>query len=293
MGQENSSESSPGCRSRRGLRCPCRSLRASEVLYSRRRLRRVGESHSSDAPDLWGTVGGGHLGKRTRRLEPFALLPSGHGRSPGLSRGNNGWDYVTTSPTGGYLIGFVAAAFVTGLLVERGLNRKGVLWALLAGTALIYIPGILWLGARGVVPWESVLSKGLYLYIPGDVLKNVDGGHRAPLGVGVGQPAGPAVVVDVTWMGHSCFRLRSEQAVLVTDPYNPDTLGLGMSDVTANTVTVSHEHPHHDATDRVNGTFRVFRGPGEYEYMGTLVKGVMTPRGEGDAGKKKKYCISY
>ena len=93
--------------------------------------------------------------------------------------------------------------------------------------------------------------------------------------------------MDVTWMGHSCFRLRSEQAVLVTDPYNPDTLGLGMSDVTANTVTVSHEHPHHDATDRVNGTFRVFRGPGEYEYMGTLVKGVMTPRGEGDAGKKR------
>ena len=90
---------------------------------------------------------------------------------PVFQGGNNGWDYVTTSPTGGYLIGFVAAAFVTGLLVERGLNRKGVLWALLAGTALIYIPGILWLGARGVVPWESVLSKGLYLYIPGDVLK--------------------------------------------------------------------------------------------------------------------------
>ncbi len=90
---------------------------------------------------------------------------------PVFQGGNNGWEYVTSSPTGGYLIGFVAAAFVTGFLVERGLDRKGVLWALLAGTALIYIPGVLWLGARGVVPWESVLSKGLYLFIPGDVLK--------------------------------------------------------------------------------------------------------------------------
>ena len=93
--------------------------------------------------------------------------------------------------------------------------------------------------------------------------------------------------MDVTWYGHSCFRLRSEQAVLVTDPYEPDTLGLGLADVAANTVTVSHEHPHHNSVSRVGGEFRVFRGPGEYEYMGALVKGVMTSRGERDAEGKR------
>ncbi len=88
-------------------------------------------------------------------------------------------------------------------------------------------------------------------------------------------------------MGHSCFRLRWEQGALVTDPYDPDTLGLGMGDVAANTVTVSHEHPHHNMTSRVSGEFRVFKGPGEYEYMGALVKGVMTPRGPQDPPGKR------
>ena len=93
--------------------------------------------------------------------------------------------------------------------------------------------------------------------------------------------------MDVTWIGHSCFRLRWEQASLVTDPYNPDTLGLGAVDVTTNTVTVSHQHPHHDATAQVGGDFKVFRGPGEYEYMGALVKGVMTPRSPDDPPEKR------
>ncbi len=93
--------------------------------------------------------------------------------------------------------------------------------------------------------------------------------------------------MDVNFFGHSCFRLRSEQAVLVTDPYDPDTLGLGLGDVVANTVTVSQEHGHHGAVSRVSGEFKVFRGPGEYEYMGALVKGVMTSRGPEDPPEKR------
>ena len=90
---------------------------------------------------------------------------------PVFQGGNNGWSYVTDSPTGGYLIGFVAAAFITGFLAERSRIRGGTLWILLVGSILIYIPGLLWLGAKGFVPWGSVLSKGLYPFIPGDLLK--------------------------------------------------------------------------------------------------------------------------
>jgi len=85
--------------------------------------------------------------------------------------GNNGWGYVTGSPTGGYLIGFVAAAYITGFLAERGWDRRNVLWALLIGNLVIYVPGLLWLGAKDIVPWDNVLSVGLYPFIPGDVLK--------------------------------------------------------------------------------------------------------------------------
>ena len=90
---------------------------------------------------------------------------------PVFQGGNHGWDYLTNGATGGYLIGFVAAAFITGFLVERGWNRGNALWALLIGNAVLYVPGLLWLGAKGFVAWEDVPSKGLYLFIPGDLLK--------------------------------------------------------------------------------------------------------------------------
>ena len=90
---------------------------------------------------------------------------------PVFQGGGNGWSYVTDSPTGGYLIGFVAAGCVTGFLAERGWSRGNSLWALLAGSVVIYVPGILWLGAKGYVPWGSVLSIGLYPFILGDLLK--------------------------------------------------------------------------------------------------------------------------
>ncbi|MCH7749577.1 MAG: biotin transporter BioY [Acidobacteria bacterium] len=99
---------------------------------------------------------------------------------PVFQGGNNGWNYVTTSATGGYLIGFIAAAFVTGFLVERGWNRGNALWALLIGNAVLYVPGLLWLGTVISVPWEDVPSKGLYLFIPGDVLKLMMAGIVLP-----------------------------------------------------------------------------------------------------------------
>ena len=85
--------------------------------------------------------------------------------------GNGGWDYVSGSATGGYLIGFIAAAYVTGFFAERGWGQGRALWALLIGNALIYVPGLLWLGAKDFVPWDDVLSKGLYPFVIGDMLK--------------------------------------------------------------------------------------------------------------------------
>ena len=92
--------------------------------------------------------------------------------------------------------------------------------------------------------------------------------------------------MDITWLGHSCFRLRSDQVVLLTDPF-PDELGLTMGQPTAQTVTVSHDHPNHSHLEGLNGEYKAFRGPGEYEYMGILVRGVMTPPGEGDPSHKR------
>lgn len=77
-----------------------------------------------------------------------------------------------TGPTGGYLLGFVFAAALAGWLAERGFDRNVMLTAvaMLLGNAVIYIPGLLWLGA--VVGWDKpVLEWGLTPFLFGDATK--------------------------------------------------------------------------------------------------------------------------
>ena len=77
-------------------------------------------------------------------------------------------------PTGGYLAGYLPAALFAGWLAERGWDRNvftAMLAALLAG-AVIYVPGLLWLGS--VVGWDKpVLAFGLYPFISGDIIEAV------------------------------------------------------------------------------------------------------------------------
>jgi biotin transport system substrate-specific component len=75
------------------------------------------------------------------------------------------------SPTAGYLAGFVAAAWVTGALSERGWDRKPITaaMAMLIGSAVLFACGLLWLGR--FTGWGVVLQTGLLPFIPGDLLK--------------------------------------------------------------------------------------------------------------------------
>ena len=75
------------------------------------------------------------------------------------------------SPTAGFLAGFVAAAWVTGSLSEKGWDRKP--WtaalAMAIGSGVIFACGLLWLGR--FTGWANVLQTGLFPFIPGDLLK--------------------------------------------------------------------------------------------------------------------------
>ncbi len=88
---------------------------------------------------------------------------------PVFNGGSGGWAIVS-GPTGGYMFGFAAAAFVVGWFAERGWDRgKGILIPLLLGEALIYAFGLPWL-ALFVGP-RHVLQAGLFPFIPGDAVK--------------------------------------------------------------------------------------------------------------------------
>ena len=82
--------------------------------------------------------------------------------------------------------------------------------------------------------------------------------------------------MDITWLGHSCFRLRADEMVVVTDPF-PLSLGLRPDSRPATVVTVSNSHPNHNNWQEVAGSPRVFDTPGEFELSGVSVRGVMTP----------------
>jgi biotin transport system substrate-specific component len=93
--------------------------------------------------------------------------------------------------SGGYILGFIGAAYVVGALAERGWDRGWkVSLAMLAGSAAIYLPGLAWLGyvigsgalngalgfdLAAVIPGASTLDKtlvgGLYPFIAGDLIK--------------------------------------------------------------------------------------------------------------------------
>ena len=92
---------------------------------------------------------------------------------------------------GGYIVGFIFAAFLTGYFAQRAWDRKPwAILAMLAGNAVLYIPGLLWLyyliATEWIHPlagkplgeliagggdWDKTLQGGLYPFIIGDLTK--------------------------------------------------------------------------------------------------------------------------
>jgi len=82
--------------------------------------------------------------------------------------------------------------------------------------------------------------------------------------------------MDITWFGHSCFRLAERNAAtIITDPYDP-SLGLGELNLKGDIVTVSHDAPGHNAAFTVKKANYFLDRPGEYEIGGVFLTGVQT-----------------
>jgi L-ascorbate metabolism protein UlaG (beta-lactamase superfamily) len=81
--------------------------------------------------------------------------------------------------------------------------------------------------------------------------------------------------MEITWLGHSCFKLKGKQSTVITDPFSP-AIGYTLGKVTADIVTVSHPHPGHSYVQGVADEPRILKSPGEYESGGVLSVGVHT-----------------
>ena len=99
--------------------------------------------------------------------------------------------------------------------------------------------------------------------------------------------------MEVTWLGHSCFKIRGKEVTLVTDPFN-ESIGYPLVKLAANMVTLSHAHPGHSNAAIVDGNTKVISRPGEYEIGGVFITGISTfhdlEQGE-SRGKNTIYLI--
>jgi L-ascorbate metabolism protein UlaG (beta-lactamase superfamily) len=93
--------------------------------------------------------------------------------------------------------------------------------------------------------------------------------------------------MEITWYGHSCFRLAERNyATVVTDPFDHKTVGYDALKLKAEIVTVSHDAAGHNNIDAIKGTSNVITGAGEYEIGGVFITAVQTD-GPGKKGKDK------
>jgi biotin transport system substrate-specific component len=110
------------------------------------------------------------LGSHRASLCAVTYLAEGAIGYPVFAKGAAGVAHLL-GPTGGYLFGFVAAAYAVGLLAERGWDSRysTAFLAMLAGNVIIYLFGLPWLAV--FVGWERTLALGLLPFIPGDIAK--------------------------------------------------------------------------------------------------------------------------
>ena len=114
------------------------------------------------------------------------------------------------------------------------------------------------------------------------VLSSKENAHETP---GIISSGGYRFM-EITWYGHSCFRLTERNyATVVTDPFDNKTIGYNALKLRSDIVTVSHDAPGHNNTDAVKGTSHVIDGPGEFEIGGVFITGVQSD--SGSSGRKR------
>ena len=83
--------------------------------------------------------------------------------------------------------------------------------------------------------------------------------------------------MEITWYGHSCFRLSERGlATTIIDPYDGQAFGDSPLRLKGDIVTVSHDRPGHNHIPVVLGSPYIVNGPGEYEVGGVFITGIQT-----------------
>lgn len=100
--------------------------------------------------------------------------------------------------------------------------------------------------------------------------------------------------MELTYIGHSCFKMKSKDSSIIIDPYDPKFTGLKLPKLDANILIITHEHLDHNYREGVSNFTHIIEAPGEYEISGIFINGISTFHDDKkgvERGKNTIYCI--
>lgn len=131
---------------------------------------------------------GALLGSKRGAICIITYLLEGAAGLPVFASGGAGLIWIL-GPTGGYLFGFIAAAWIVGRLCERGWDRSAIktVIAMVIGNVCLHFFGFFWLSCLALTSGlrlniSQILSAGVYPFIIGDVIKIIVAAVILPLG---------------------------------------------------------------------------------------------------------------
>jgi biotin transport system substrate-specific component len=128
-------------------------------------------------------LAGASLGSIAGSASQLLYVALGAVGLPFYAGGESGWE-VFAGTTGGYLVGFVVAAWIVGFLAERSQDRTiaSAVPAFLSGSLVIYLFGVPWLAHALDVGWVEAAGLGAVPFVIGDLVKAALAGTLLPLG---------------------------------------------------------------------------------------------------------------
>lgn len=117
-------------------------------------------------------LAGATLGARLGAASQGLFLLAGIAGLPVYADGSSGWETVIGA-TGGYLVGFVVAAWIVGAMAQRGQDRAllTAVPAFLTGTVVIYLFGVPWLMRVTGMDLPDAMVAGVAPFVVGDLIK--------------------------------------------------------------------------------------------------------------------------
>ncbi len=97
--------------------------------------------------------------------------------------------------------------------------------------------------------------------------------------------------MEISHIGHSCFKIKGKNTTIVIDPYDPKKVGYKLPKLEADVVLLSHKHADHSYLEGVREYRLVVETPGEYELAGTFIYGIQTYHDENKGSERGENTI--